>query len=379
MVYVICFVIVLWLSFAATYRISSESTIASDRVGFSSDEILFRKLSLIWPVQALLLSVVIGFRFEVGTDWYGYVSIYNDLYGQDLFDKGFAFFKGFEPGFVALNVALNRLGYSYYAIFFVSALITYVFLFSAVAKSAENHVVAIFAIFGLGLIFWHTNHVRQAIAASIVLWGVRYLWEDRLGAYVATVAFATLFHYTAVILIPIGLLCRYRFPKKLTYGAVVFAFAYPFLGGGVQSWINQTLPAFAPETYLTILEKGAEAELGGTGLLRALQFLPIALLVFLARADGGSDKKFNVLMNFSVLYCFLGAVLSGMYGVYRIPIYLGLVAVLFVSCGTNIRLGVAAGGWYRRFVLLIFALSFGVLLARGAHSAVPYRSVLFGI
>lgn len=379
MVYVICFVIVLWLSFAATYRLSSESPIASVRVGLSSDEILLRKLSLVWPVQALLLSVVIGFRFEVGTDWYGYVSIYNDLYGKGIFDTGFAFFKGFEPGFVALNVALNKLGYSYYAIFFVSALITYIFLFSAVARSAENHVVAIFAIFGLGLIFWHTNHVRQAIAASIVLWGVRYLWEDRFGAYVATVAFATLFHYTAVILIPIGLLCRYRFPKKMIYGAVVFAFVFPFFGGGVQSWINQTLPAFAPETYLTILEKSAEAEVGGTGLLRALQFLPIIALVFMRKVGGEGDIKFNVLMNFSILYCFSAAVFSGMYGVSRIPIYFCVLSVLFVSCGTNFRLGATGGGLYRRFALIVYMASFIVLLSRGTHSAVPYNSVLLGM
>lgn len=378
MVYVSCFLFVFSLTFAATYRLSAPDQ-GLGRYQGAFDGCWLRKMSLVWPIQTLVLTIVIGLRFEVGTDWYGYVSIYESLYYFEFSDLTFRFFQGFEPGFVALNIILNRLGFDYYAIFLASALLTYGFLFYAMARDSEDQLIAIVALFGLGFVFWHTNHVRQAIAASIVFWSIRFLWERKLVSYFAAIAFATLFHYTAIVLIPLGLIARLHFSSKLLCGAVVVSFVFPFFGDGLRAAVLQVLPQLAPETYLSILERQAETEVQGTGLFRILQFLPAAALVFLFGLSKERDDKLNCLMNLTVFYLLVAALFSGVYGVFRIAIYLGLVSVLFVSCATVGRLGASRAIAYRKFAGFIYLFSFVALLVMGTHSAVPYKSLVLGL
>jgi hypothetical protein len=86
------------------------------------------------PFYAFLFLVCIfffGYRHEVGTDYYGYLSIF------DRVDDNSGFIKArFEPGFVFVNSVFKSLGFSGNDLLFFLFLLTFLFLFLAIKEGS---------------------------------------------------------------------------------------------------------------------------------------------------------------------------------------------------------------------------------------------------
>ncbi|MEZ9549070.1 MULTISPECIES: EpsG family protein [Vibrio] len=137
----------------------------------------------------LMLSVFVGFRWSVGSDWDVYLNHYN-IVQSDQFEFGYVFV---EKIFYS-----NHLDYSYF-LFFITLvpifLISY-FLFSRV----DYAIVAImFFIANYMLSFMGGN--RQIIAIGIVFFSNIFILNRNKIGFISCILFACLFHVSAIIYI----------------------------------------------------------------------------------------------------------------------------------------------------------------------------------
>ncbi|PJI84385.1 EpsG-like putative glucosyltransferase [Yoonia maricola] len=149
---------------------------------------------------AVMLCVFIGFRFEVGKDWFQYNHIY-DLISEMPLGEALDFT---DPGYGGLNWLSYHLGLGATGVFVVCAviLVAGIMMFAAqtpypwVAVAVTMpHIVTVMAM----------DHVRQTTALAFILIGLALLARDRVWAFLACVIVGALFHRTGIIVFAFGL------------------------------------------------------------------------------------------------------------------------------------------------------------------------------
>lgn len=160
--------------------------LANIDVAYNND----KKIQLIFLLfVGLMLSVFIGFRWEVGSDWDVYLNHYNFVQGEQ-----------FELGYVFLEKIFytNNLEYSYFLFFITLVSIFFIsyFLFSRV----DYAIVAImFFVANYMLSFMGGN--RQIIAIGIVFLSNAFIIDRNKFGFISCILLASLFHISAIIYI----------------------------------------------------------------------------------------------------------------------------------------------------------------------------------
>lgn len=159
------------------------------------------KLSPPWITFGLLLIVCIGLRHQVGGDWYNYLGHLEEARDQ----SWYALATQSDPGYKLLNGLSLALGWDIYgvntimALFFVCGLIAFCrrlpkpWLAAAVAVPYLVIVVAM-------------GYSRQGMALGIAMLGLLALEQRVPMRFAAWIVGATLFHRSAMLLLPIAAL-----------------------------------------------------------------------------------------------------------------------------------------------------------------------------
>jgi transmembrane protein EpsG len=145
--------------------------------------------------SVLLISIVIGFRYNVGNDWAGYVDDFTNIASNTSLSFEDQYY---EFGFFYLNRIISQLGHSYHWMFFSMAFFSWYFIY----KSLPNKLIPlfIFFIFTNEYFFWSMNGVRQFAAISIGAYSIKFLISREKYYYFFFVFIASLFHYSAFFL-----------------------------------------------------------------------------------------------------------------------------------------------------------------------------------
>lgn len=161
--------------------------------------------SAAWTAVFLALSVLIGFRFEVGGDWFNYIAQLDRVRNRDLADV----LAMRDPGYQLLNwlsleLELGILGVNVLAgVLFSWGLVVFCrrlprpWLALAVAVPYLVIVVAM-------------GYTRQGIALGLALLGLAALGRGRTLPFVAWVVLGATFHRSAVLLLPIAAMTTTR-------------------------------------------------------------------------------------------------------------------------------------------------------------------------
>ena len=169
---------------------------------------------LAWLVVAVGFSVVLGFRHEVGADWFNYLAMFENTYWLS-FQEAIA---GGDPGYFALNWSIAQLGGDVYLLNYVCALVLTCGTM-AFCRKQPNPALALLAAVPYMLIVVGMGYTRQSVALGFALLGFAALGEARTRAFVIWVVFAALFHKSAVLLLPIAALAASR--NRVTTGVLV--------------------------------------------------------------------------------------------------------------------------------------------------------------
>lgn len=184
-------------------------------------------------IAYLVLVVISGFRFEVGTDYVNYVRYFK--YVDEI---------PTEPLYYHLSKLVHCVGGKYQLLCLIcSSLIGFVMFFAMRRMTKQTFICLTFYLFSF-MYFESMNTIRQAIAMSFLMLAVSFIYnlqndnsqfdgalnvshEKNLGKYFGFVlcyAIAILFHVSAVVFLPCILLCKSFTWEKYKFYVLIITF-----------------------------------------------------------------------------------------------------------------------------------------------------------
>ncbi len=189
-------------------------------------------------IICLCLIVFSGFRFCVGTDFKGY---------SDTFDKIISMGRYYEIelGYYWLVQFVHSIGGTAQLVFLIFSFATLYFIYKFIEYFSENVEISWLIFICIGPYFLSTfNGIRQWLVTAIFAYSLRFVKENKLIKYLIINAISCLFHYSAVILLPLYWLLKIKNFNlvKIIICYIVFQIASLL---GVLDFIAQKLHATA--------------------------------------------------------------------------------------------------------------------------------------
>lgn len=242
---------------------------------------VFPKLRLQHFIALLLIAFIVGFRYEVGVDWEGYKTDFEFIKARPHLHFTDQYM---EPGFFYINKIIADWGLSYEWMFFTVALLTWYFFFISVPKYLLP--LFIFFLFVDEYFFWGMNGVRQFAAMSIWLVAIKYIINKNLLKYILLMVIASLFHRSALILLPFYFIPYIKLNKKLLWIGL-------FLG----SLIIGTSSVFVNMVESIIIWLGQKIEVIGI----YVRYIDSNRFVINEETQAGLGFLFKILVNFLII------------------------------------------------------------------------------
>ncbi|MFC0024073.1 EpsG family protein [Neobacillus cucumis] len=159
----------------------------------------------------LTLSLVSGLRTNIG-DTFFYTHIYETnnftwKYIQSQKDMGFGVFQRI----------LKHYSDNPQILLLTTAIITNLLIIAVLYNYSRMFELSTYVYITGGLFLTSMNGMRQCLAAAIVFSATKFLIEGSLVRYIIVVLFASTFHESALVLIPIYFLVRYKAWSKATF------------------------------------------------------------------------------------------------------------------------------------------------------------------
>ncbi len=166
--------------------------------------------------MALVFIFISATRFQVGYDYNLYGGTYFNMKYYDITDiAGLRMEKGFLMPLYVLNLAFE----DYRTVFIFTSLIIYSAVFFMICRESSNPWISVAAYLCFGLFFNSLCFLRQTIAALMVAYATKYVGEKRPLRFAALVIAASVFHWSALVMLVMYLFLRIK-PGKI-YLAVV--------------------------------------------------------------------------------------------------------------------------------------------------------------
>ena len=180
---------------------AAAALVSSPHIRFDAGGTSSLHINRTWILIILALTMIIGFRYEVGGDWgnyFRYIFGANNLTFADLATKE-------DPGYWALNIISVRLDLGITGVNTVGA-----FIFSIGLIQFCNNLPRPWLALACAMPYLVTvvamGYTRQGIALGLMMVGFTMLSRSRFAAFVIWVLLGALFHKSAVLLIPLAAL-----------------------------------------------------------------------------------------------------------------------------------------------------------------------------
>jgi len=158
-----------------------------------------------WFFYSFILIFIVGFRHEVGGDWFTYIENYERLIGVPFTGllSGASFANSF--GFEVLHwFSMNYLN-GIYATNLICATIVIVGMMR-ICRNMPVPWIALSVATPYFLIVVSMGYTRQAVAIGFIMWGILDLVNGKQIRFYFLVLMGALFHKTAIIMLPVGFL-----------------------------------------------------------------------------------------------------------------------------------------------------------------------------
>lgn len=235
----------------------------------------YKSYNKIFILLALIsLIAVSGFRYKSGTDFYAYTENYQVLGNAEsvnLEDEG-------DVGFTILCMWLLTISKDPQIMFLVTAIITNILIVLILMKYSRRFELSMWLYITTFVYYSTFNGLRQWMAAAIVFTGTKYLLEERnFKKYLPIVLFASLFHGSSLIMIPIYFFINSKtFSKRNLLMILGFSFAV-FAYSQFLPILSRILEGTQYANYIQILE----TDTNGINPLRlAVYFSPVGVALF---------------------------------------------------------------------------------------------------
>ncbi len=322
-----------------------------------------QKFNLTWLIVGVIYSLLIGYRHEVGGDWYNYIRILNRanvLTFNEVLSHG-------DPGYYLLNMLLGSWDFHIYAVnlvcgaIFMMGLITF-------ARRQPNPWLAIAVAVPYIIVVMAMGYTRQAVALGFVFLGLVSLEKSEFKKFIIMIALAVTFHKSAVLLIGLGMFLQGN-GKFIRFFAVVIV--------GFAAW-SAFVADYQQQLWNVYVTEQMQSQ--GAVIRVTMNFLP-SLLFFVLRKQW--KKEFKDYSFWAMLA--LGSIISFFFvnfastAVDRIALYFTPIQVIVYA-----RLPYMLRTKYSEKVttsaiLVVYLMVLYVWLNYAVHSRfwVPYNNLIF--
>ena len=354
-----------FLLYIVVYLISSALVYA----GYKYEDKKLRAILLFCGI--LVPTLLAGLRYGVGTDFFAYENRYK-YYIQMNFAEMFAL-RGWLNSWTIW--AISKIAYLFggVSVFFgLYAFFTY-FFFVLALKEYKN-LNLFFVTFGFLMSHFTSgfNTMRQALAVSIIFWGLKYVYKQNFSKYFIVVLFATATHTTALIALPIYFLYSDNNTKKIwnikSVAAVVIAFIGAFSVAKLASLLGD-IELFGLSHYEMYTK-----EVTGNNYTFLLLLLILGFVFLFQQEFVGADQKYRLLIVlFTIGVCLE---LSGYFSAYvkRIGDYFNnIIDVVLIFQIPLFFKEKSRGIAYILGFMYVVLLFLGLYVILGQANIVPYR------
>lgn len=208
---------ILWINLAIVFILSFFSRyFAVPSIGmYSSVPIKPNKLLALCVIFSLAL--ISGLRSNIG-DTFFYKHIYetNDFTWEYIQSQK-------DMGFGILQKILKNYSDDPQILILTTAIITNILIIAVLYQYSRMFEISTYVYITGGLFLTSMNGMRQCLAAAIVFAATRYLIKGNMVRYMVVVLFASTFHESALVLIPIYFVVRFKAWSKATFILLVFS------------------------------------------------------------------------------------------------------------------------------------------------------------
>jgi EpsG family len=183
---------------------------------------------LFFFVFTLLLFAFVAFRYEVGCDWSGYASHFEETWNWDASDA----LQRTEPAYWLLLVQLHKAGLDYPYLNLAMA-IPFFWGLVALARRQPDPLAFLVLSFPVLIINMPMSAVRQAAAIGFACLAIIAFQDRKLIRYITMIVAGSLFHASAIVFLALAPFAKLRLTRASILLAVVLALpgAY-FLAAG---------------------------------------------------------------------------------------------------------------------------------------------------
>ena len=141
----------------------------------------------------------------VGTDTSSYYEWYQTLFNNDstLSNLILINLNDNEPAFVFINFIFVFFNFNYFIALSVYSTIFWTISYFSFKNERKYIYLTIFFFITTGILFFTFNAVRQSLALCLVFYSVKFIFNKKFLPFSFLILLASLFHFSAILLIPI--------------------------------------------------------------------------------------------------------------------------------------------------------------------------------
>lgn len=255
------------------------------------------------PLITLTLFAAVR-SYRVGTD----TGLYTLKFRNNFYVDNFVISEHKEYGYQLLEYALLNISHNYFWLLFTSSLIVVACYLIIIRKLSDSYIYSVFLFITLGTYTFFFNGLRQGMAMAIFSLATPYLLDKKLIPFLTITLFASLFHVSALFMIPFYFILNININNIYKY---IITFLSSLLASqAIISYMAQNNPRY--EAYTEANERA------GGYLVLAFNILLMLGLYFIKNSYHIKDKKFTSLLTyysigifFIIPIIFLGTSASG--------------------------------------------------------------------
>lgn len=168
---------------------------------------------IVWWALLNLFVLFFGLRGDIGNDYGYYQHFYSDVFDADRPDV--------EPAFTALAMLLRAMHLPFQCIVFVCSCIINVLLFRFVWQQRLNAPLVLAIFWAMSGIVNQIDFTRSTISLMLFANALPYLERRQAWRYFALTGVACLFHYVALVYIPLYFVLHLRIERHHYLAAVL--------------------------------------------------------------------------------------------------------------------------------------------------------------
>lgn len=180
------------------------------------DENIFWGKGIFKKTAIAFLIVTSALRYGFGADYYTYSDAFVRIQNGIMTDK-------FEWGYKFLNIVIGKLGMPFHVLLFAVATFNLILIYKSIEENVNKYKwlsIFLYLVY-FDLFFYSLSAIRQSIVISIVMYTFKFIENKNFKKYVSWMLFGSLFHLSALLMIPVYFLYQYLRKRNFLLTAIV--------------------------------------------------------------------------------------------------------------------------------------------------------------